>query len=225
MNKSSISRACRLGMLLCLSLIAISCATVVKDEPDAQPSGQVKKHMDGSKASSIPVDWPDQEEMRRSIQRWEIRGRLGVQTEHDGGMMDLIWQQTANEFSIRLIAPLGAGTTLIQGAHDYATIRHSDGSKQTIENVDDLFRQALDVDLPASALKDWIRGLPASDMKISKRTWNKLGLIHRLEQAGWKIEMTEYTGTDIQMPHAIYLSHRNRDDIDIRLILKQWLID
>jgi outer membrane lipoprotein LolB len=216
-------RAGRFGILLILSLVAAGCSTTVKEEP-AKTVPTVQQDKPASK-DRVPVDWADQEQMRNAIQQWELRGRLGVQTETNGGMMDIIWKQTANEFSIRLIAPLGAGSTLIQGANDYATIRYPDGSKQDIDDVNQVFKQALNVDLPASALKNWVRGLPASGMAIQKRTWNELGLIERLQQSGWKVEMKEYTGTDIQMPHAIYLSHKDKDEIDIRLLLKQWLID
>ena len=213
----------RFGILLVLCLLSAACSTTVKDEPKKTVS--VSQQDKQTSKEKLPVDWADQEQMRKAIQQWELRGRLGVQTADNGGMMDIIWKQTANEFSIRLIAPLGAGSTLIQGVNDYATIRYPDGSKRDIEDVNQVFKQALNVDLPASALKDWVRGLPASDMAIQKRTWNELGLIERLQQSGWKVEMKEYTGTDIQMPHAIYLSHRDREELDIRLLLKQWLID
>ena len=211
----------RIGLLIFLSLLATACTTTMKDQQDEQE----KVRQQEKKKRTIPVGWEEQEVIREAIHRWELRGRLGVQTATDGGMMDIIWKQSANEFSIRLIAPLGAGSTLIQGAEDYATIRYPDGSKETIDDVDTVFSQALNVDLPASALKDWVRGLPASKLGLQKRTWNKLGLIERLQQSGWQVEMKEYTGTDIQMPHAIYLGHKDREELDIRLLLKQWLID
>ena len=223
LNMRSCLHIGRIGILLILSLIAAACSTTVKEEPKKTVTSAEQDKP--TRKDQVPVDWADQEQMRKAIQRWELRGRLGVQTATNGGMMDIIWKQTANEFSIRLIAPLGAGSTLIQGANDFATIRYPDGTKQDIEDVNQVFKQALDVDLPVSALKDWVRGLPASGMAIQKRTWNELGLIERLQQSGWKVEMKEYTGTDIQMPHAIYLSHKHRDEIDIRLLLKQWLID
>lgn len=213
----------RLFLFTSIALLAASCSTV-QQSPDSsaeQPATEVKKKT----APRIPVGWNQEQNNRKAITRWELRGRLGVQTASNGGMMDMTWRQAGDEFSIRLIAPLGSGTTLIQGDGQYTEIRHANGQRQEIENVDEVFRKALDVDLPASALKDWVRGLPAAGMAIDKRNWNKLGLIERLQQEGWTVELKEYTGTDIQMPHAIYLGHLAQPELDIRLVLKQWLID
>lgn len=197
----------------CTCLFLASCATT-KDLP-------VSKTVEVKKKDT----WPAEKQARKQIKIWEIRGRLGVQTATTGGTMDIIWKQSEEEFSIRLIAPLGAGTYLIQGNNNYAEIRFPDGNKKMISDIDEIFSSTLEVDLPVTAINDWVRGLPAEDLSVDKVSWNKKKLIHRLKQEGWNVELTKYAGTKTLMPHAIYLSRDDDAELDIRLILRQWLID
>lgn len=202
-----------------ISLALVSCA-LVEERPVEEPA----KPMPIVKPK--PIDkWAEEQKKRQAIKIWEIRGRLGVQTETNGGSSDIIWQQSERDYSIRLIAPLGAGSYLIQGNDEYAEIRYPDGRKEVIDNVDDVFLSTLEVDLPITAIRDWLRGLPARSLSVKHISWNAKGLLHKVEQAGWKVELKKYTGTKILFPHAIYLSRDDKPELDIRLLLRQWLID
>ena len=191
--------------LLCL--IIASCATV-KQQITTEPS-----------------DWKAEQQKRQQINNWEIRGRLGVQTETTGGSMDIIWKNADQDYSIRLIAPLGAGSYLVQGNSDYAEIRFPDGQTDIVSNIDVIFTSIFEIDLPASAVKDWIRGLPSKALTVEQISWNEQGLLAKLKQSGWNVEMNKYKGDKILMPHAIYLSRDGDDELDVRLALRQWMID
>ena len=195
-------------LVVCLvCLIIASCATV-KEQTTIEPAG-----------------WMAEQQMRAQIKTWEIRGRLGVQTENNGGTLDIIWKQSGQDYSIRLIAPLGAGTYLVQGNNDYAEIRFPDGEKKIVNNVNEIFTSTLEVDLPVNALKDWIRGLPSKELTVEQISWNEQGLLNKIKQSGWNIEMKKYTGNSILLPHVIYLSRDDNIELDIRLALRQWLVD
>ena len=172
-----------------------------------------------------PSSWQAQQKKRQQIVAWEVRGRLGVQTEKNGGSLDVIWQQYEQDYTIRLIAPLASGNYLIQGNAEYAEVRHPDGHKEIIDDVDKIFSSVLQVELPVAAIRDWLRGLPAKRLSIQEITWNEKGLINVIRQAGWRVEMKKYTGTDILMPHVIYLSRADNAELDIRLAIRRWLID
>ena len=172
-----------------------------------------------------PANWVAEQQTRQQIKSWEIRGRLGIQTENNGGTLDIIWKQAEQDYTIRLIAPLGAGTYLVQGSANQAEIRFPDGSKETVNNIDDIFSSVLEVDLPASAVKDWLRGLPAKSLPVESISWNEQGLLNTVNQSGWNVEMKKYTGKKILLPHVVYISHDENTELDIRLVLRQWLID
>lgn len=196
--------------LACLMLA--SCATMKEQASEEQ----LKKE---------PVAWAKEQQKRQQIKYWEIRGRLGVQTKNNGGSMDIIWKQAEEDYSIRLIAPLGSGSYLIQGNGDFAEVRFPDGEKKIVDNMDDIFASTLNVELPTTAIKDWIRGLPASALTVKSIRWNEQGLLHKIKQAGWNVEMTDYNGNKILLPHSIYLTRDDKPELDIRLVLRQWLVD
>jgi len=188
-------------------LMLASCATV-KEQITTEPAG-----------------WVAEQHKRQQIKNWEIRGRLGVQTENDGGTLDIIWKQAEQDFSIRLIAPLGAGNYLVQGNGYAAEVRYPDGQVKTVNSIDDVFTSILEVNLPVNAVKDWIRGLPAKTLSVESITWNEHGLLNTIKQSGWNVEMKKYTGKKILLPHAIYISRDENTELDIRLVLRRWLID
>ena len=139
--------------------------------------------------------------------------------------MDLIWKQSEQDFSIRLIAPLGAGSYLIQGNSNNAEIRFPDGRTETVNDIDEVFTSILEVSLPANAVKDWARGLPAKTLSVESISWNEQGLLNTIKQSGWNVEMKKYTGKKTLLPHIIYLSRDDNVELDIRLVLRRWLID
>ena len=201
---------------LIVSLISVSCTTIQQQPVDEEPL---------KKVSDIPDGWPEQQSQRLEIENWEIRGRIGVQTKTEGGSMDIIWKQAQQSYSIRLIAPLGAGSYHVQGDQVFAEIRHPDGRKEIIDDVDKVFASTLNVELPTSAIKDWVRGLPAASLTQEKISWNDHGLPDKLIQSGWNVHLTKYTGEDLLLPHAIYLSRDDDVNLDIRLVLRQWMVD
>jgi len=172
-----------------------------------------------------PALWVGEQLQRQQIQTWEVRGRLGVQTEVTGGSMDIIWKNDGENFSIRLIAPLGAGSYLIQGNKHQAEIRFPNGSTKIIDNIDHVFSSVLEVDLPVSAVKDWMRGIPSKALSIENISWDDKGRLHRVAQSGWNVEMTGYEGDKPSMPYKLYVSREGDSELDVRLILSRWLID
>jgi len=173
----------------------------------------------------IPANWASEQLQRKNISQWEVRGRIGIQSEYNGGSLDIIWKQAGDDFSMRLIAPLGAGTYLIQGDKTFAEIRYPDGKKKMIDSIDGIFALTFDIDLPASALIDWVRGIPASALTLETIDWNEQGLMMYAEQSGWNINISKYAGDKMAMPHAIYLSRDDNAELDIRLLLRRWLLD
>lgn len=177
------------------------------------------------KISVEPVDWLDQQSQRKQIENWEIRGRLGVQTQTKGGSVDVIWKQSGQDYTIRLILPLGVGSYLIQGNERYADVRSPSGDKQRVDDVGMVFASALGKRLPVTAIKNWIRGIPSDVLPIDSVEWNRQGRLNNIEQSGWFVEMTNYSGNGLFFPHALYISRNDDSELDIRFIIRQWIVD
>jgi outer membrane lipoprotein LolB len=148
-----------------------------------------------------------------------------VQTEYEGGSFDLFWQQHGAVYTVRLIAPLGQGTVLIHGDDDGVSIRTTDGRTRYSNDPDALFAEMTGISLPVSALREWLRGLPVTDALIEQASWDEAGRLYRLDQLDWRIEMTRYQAyADYMLPQAFYLEHNIQQDLNVRLIVRQWKI-
>jgi outer membrane lipoprotein LolB len=172
--------------------------------------------------TTMPENWQDTLAHRHQIGSWKLQGRLGVQTEDNGGSLDLFWDQKDDSYSIRLIAPMGQGTILIKGNGQGVHIKTADG-EQYAENADALLASSLGVKLPVTGLRDWLRGLPMENKPIVKQSWDRHGQLYQLVQDGWNVEMSNYKKVgNYQLPHNFFLTRDDRPELGIRLLIRRW---
>lgn len=178
------------------------------------------------RSAIIPDGWNETLAQKNQIMSWKLQGRLGVQTEAQGGAMDLFWLQHDDAYNIRLIAPLGQGAILLQGDAGGVNIKTADGESRYANNPDELFATTLGVQLPVNGLRDWLRGIPMRGLPIERQDWDENGNLYKLIQDGWRIEMSKYRKVNNQMlPHAFYLERDDRPELEIRLLIRNWQLD
>ena len=171
-----------------------------------------------------PEDWEARLQQHRQIEDWTIRARLGVQSETDGGSFDVFWQQVADAYEIRLIAPMGQGAVLINGDSNGVKISLADGRTEYSNDADELFSSMTGLSLPVNGLQDWLRGMPVQGEEIQYISWNEPGQLYKLEQRGWQVEMGRYKAVaDYELPHAFYLEREDRPELSVRLLVREWL--
>jgi outer membrane lipoprotein LolB len=209
----------RLYCLLLINLWLFGCA-----------SSQVKE------VATEKIDWQQQQQALQQIKQWSINGRIAVQTNHDGGQADYRWQQlNTTDYNIRLQAPLGAGTTWINGDAQGVSLQTSSGDALFDVDVDKLMRQINGWPLPVSGLRYWVLGLPSVATAYSVSEWKSNGLPGVMLQDGWRIEFRRYKKVSgILVPHKLFIRRadvqdigdleNNEEDIDVRLIIRQWSI-
>jgi len=175
--------------------------------------------------SQAPEHWLQSMAQRQQLSSWKLTGRLGIQTENNGGSMDLFWNQLDDAYKIRLIAAMGQGAILIQGDAHGVMLRTSEGESYA-DNADELLASSLGVSVPLSGLHDWLRGMPATGHAIQKQLWDTQGQLRKLVQDGWNIEMSDYkkVGEHI-LPHAFYLGRDDQPELGIRLVIRQWTLN
>lgn len=170
-----------------------------------------------------PADWEQRLARHKLIDNWTIKARLGIQTEYEGGSFDVNWQQLLDAYDIRLIAPLGQGAVQITGDNGGVTIHLANGQSEYAEDAEALFASMTGLSLPVSGLQDWLRGMPIEGEKIQHASWNEQGQLYKLEQSGWRIEMSRYKSvTDVELPHAFYLEREDRPELSVRLLVREW---
>ena len=170
-----------------------------------------------------PADWDARLEQHNQLDKWTIKARLGVQTETEGGSFDVFWQQSADVYDIRLVAPMGQGAVHIEGDRDGVTISLADGRTEYAQDAETLFATMTGLSLPVNGLQDWLRGMPIQGEKIHKMRWNESGQLYKFEQRGWRVEMNRYRKVaDYDLPHAFYLEREDRPDLSVRMLVREW---
>jgi outer membrane lipoprotein LolB len=170
-----------------------------------------------------PADWDARLEQHNQIDDWTIKARLGIQTELEGGSFDVFWQQSADFYDIRLVAPMGQGAVHIAGSNSGVTIRLADGQQEYARDAETLFASMTGLSLPVNGLRDWLRGMPIQGEKIHNTRWNENGQLYKFVQRGWRVEMNRYQKVaDYELPHAFYLERDDRPDLSVRLLVREW---
>ena len=170
-----------------------------------------------------PADWEARLQQHQQIEDWTIKARLGVQSETDGGSFDVFWQQLADAYDIRLIAPMGQGAVLINGDNNGVTISLADGQTEYSHDADELFTSMTGLSLPVNGLQDWLRGMPIQGEEIQNISWNEHGQLYKFEQRGWRVEMGRYKAVaDYELPHAFYLEREDQPELSVRLLVREW---
>ncbi len=173
--------------------------------------------------SQQPADWETRLQQHQQINDWTIKARLGVQTELEGGSFDVFWQQLADVYEIRLIAPMGQGAVHIAGDNGGVTISLADGQKEYSQDADELFASMTGLSLPVNGLQDWLRGMPIQGEEIQNISWNEHGQLYKLEQRGWRVEMGRYKAiAGYHLPHAFYLEREDSPELSVRLLVREW---
>lgn len=171
-----------------------------------------------------PQRWQAHKQNVADLQRWTISGRVAISTPHNGGHVDLFWKQhNDDEYDIRLVAPFGGGSSLIQGRGDGVLLTTSEGRQLYEADIDTLMAQIPDMPFPVSGLRYWLLGVPAPDSRSRISSWTEQGLVYALEQDGWRVVMRSYTRVEgRRLPNKLFIKRANGDEVDVRLVIRQW---
>ncbi len=173
------------------------------------------------RSAVMPADWTARSAQLEAIDAWYVQGRLGVSTASQGGSLDVLWNQQAGHYQIRVLAAMGQGAFFIDGDADGVRMRSADGGLHTAASAQQLFAETLGVSLPLTSLQRWLRGLPGKTAR--DLLWDERGHLYIFQQQGWRVEMTRYRTVDgIELPHAFFLSRADQPELMIRLILRTW---
>lgn len=213
--------------LVCLLAGLAGCSTGIKEQPlDAQGINQ------SAAAQKKQQAWQQQQNQLKTIQQWNISGRLSVQTSDNGGQADFSWQQqNSGDYQIRIQAPLGAGTTWIKREAGLVEVTNTNGQQASDTNVDRLLYELTGWPLPVRGLYFWVRGLPSAKSDYQITQWHANGLPKIIEQDGWRIEFKSHRKIgQQQLPGKLFIKRipqpyqagEEEQEVDVRLIIRQW---
>ncbi|MET0582570.1 MAG: lipoprotein insertase outer membrane protein LolB [Pseudoxanthomonas sp.] len=156
--------------------------------------------------------------------QWSFEGRVAINNAGKGGNGRIDWQQDGPRYVVSLIAPITRQSwRLIGDTHSEAgRLEGLEGGVREGEDAEALLLEATGWDIPINALALWAQGLPAEGTPTENLSFSTEGDLQTLEQAGWRIDYTEWFGTDAERPRLPRRIEARRDRATVRLIVDQW---
>lgn len=156
-----------------------------------------------------------------NINQFDIRGRIGVQTDGRGFSGSTHWQHANTGDKIGLFSPLGGQVATINTSTAGVELIASDGKSYYATDAATLTQQILGWSLPMQGLPDWVLGRPAAG-PVTHAQWDAAGRLTRLKQDGWDIEYPQYAeASGYQLPSKINL---RSPKLNLKLIIERWSI-
>jgi outer membrane lipoprotein LolB len=182
------------------------------------------------KQTSLPIDnalWKKHQQQVKHINKWDIRGRIAINTEDNGGQADLFWTQKNDQYyDIKLVAPFGGGTSLLQGRPQGVLLTTSDGQQIMEQDAETLLTQIQGWHFPVSAVRYWLLGVPSPRSQSKLLNWDMQTHLILMEQDGWRVEMRKYKKVGQYMfPKQLFISRLGDEEIELRMIIRHWGIE
>jgi len=154
------------------------------------------------------------------LDRWIIKGRTVITQDKEGWNVGLYWQQDRGDYQIKLEGPFAQGGVTLEGSEEHVVLTLNNGDKLTAATPEALISQAVGWNLPVSALRDWVRGIPNRGQSFESVTYDDEGRITRLVQQGWEVEYLRYMPfKTYSMPSKIFIRH---PELNLRLVIMSW---
>ena len=144
------------------------------------------------KAPDTTTPWKTRERALSALNHWQLSGKIAVIAPQDSGSATVDWQQTAEQYRITLLAPLGAGGMTLTGSDHHILLKTTDGKVAEASSPEALLRENGGLNIPVSNLRYWIRGLPAPGSNPQLQ-FDTFGRVSRIQQGGWNIDYLSYT--------------------------------
>ena len=168
--------------------------------------------------------WQRHQQQVLGLEKWQIQGRVGFYTEHEAWPGELNWQQNHQQYDVRIIASLGAGSIRIFTTEGGVMLENSSDPRPHFSpDPQALLKQQMGWDLPIDSLRYWVRGIP-SPLEKDPGKWqlDASGRLANLQQAGWSIEFDRYKpNAGIVLPGKVLMEHK---DLSVKIVIRKWQI-
>ena len=151
---------------------------------------------------------------------WEVEGKIAITLGNDRENASFKWSQERENYVIHLFGPFGQGGTWLRRTDRGVILENAKTGIKHARSAEALMQEVLGWQVPVSNLQYWLRGLPAPKPTPSQLEPDTSGHLLRLQQQGWRVDYSAY-----QDFHGWWLPTKinaERDDLRIRLVIKQW---
>lgn len=171
-------------------------------------------------SQTADVLWQQRLAQQAELKQWAFKGRTAITQGREGWNAGIKWQEQDEQFHIKLFGPFAQGGVALDGDQQEVTLTLDDGETMTAATPEQLLAEAMGWLLPVSALRDWVRGVPYSQVAVDKQQLDEKGRLTLLEQSGWTIEFLRYMPFETySMPSKVFMKH---PDLSVRLVVTDW---
>jgi outer membrane lipoprotein LolB len=163
-------------------------------------------------------------ETLESVDLWEMRGRLAVDTGERSFQGSFNWRQQSDVLELIVRGPLRNGVLQVEGRPDALTVT-ARGETRTLTNPETELSDLIGWWLPVASLPQWLLGLPDSEFRaVDERSAD--GTLAWLEQRLWRVDYPAYglaatggTGQQVLVPRRIEMKH---GELTLQLTIDDW---
>lgn len=191
---------------LVLALLA-GCAGFQEDRPERTPDER-------------EAAFDERREPLAELTHWRAVGRAAVRNSQESVTVSLDWRQADAAYRLNLRGPLASGSLRLQGDDSGVVLRTSDGAERVADDARALLARELGLDLPVTALRWWLRGLPAPGLDEPTMELDRRGRITAMEQSGWQVTYDSYTEQGgLQLPASLEIEG---EGVGVRASIRSW---
>ncbi|RUM93594.1 MAG: outer membrane lipoprotein LolB [Thiothrix sp.] len=156
----------------------------------------------------------------KSIDEWDIRGRIGVKQGDDGFSAGFKWVQQGNTFDIKLFDPIGRQVAWLRGDDHDVSLDTAKGEKIKAQDPEQLLLDNLGWTLPIRSLLYWVKGLPDPATIVWQEEYDEQGRMLLIRQADWSVRFEKYLRKgNKSFPKLTRLEHQG---FKMKLLVQDW---
>jgi outer membrane lipoprotein LolB len=164
-------------------------------------------------------------EALHSVDTWEMRGRLSVDTGERSFQGSFNWRQQGDALELVVRGPLRNGVLQVEGRPDALTVR-ARGETRTLTDPEAELSELIGWWLPVASLPDWLLGFPDDEFRADTMPGND-GTLASIEQRLWRVDYPAYglaatsggTGNQALVPRRIDMTH---GALTLKLTIDDW---
>lgn len=165
--------------------------------------------------------WETQQAQLQQLTDWTLSGKLAVITPNQRNSVNIHWQQSTQQFHIRLSTFLGMNILDIKKDALQTVVIDADGKRYVSDDTEQLVKALSGMEIPIEQLQQWIKGNPSSASYQLDDNQQVSHLLGRDKNSGiWEVDYTDYrTINSINLPYKLQL---RRDDLRLKFAISKW---
>jgi outer membrane lipoprotein LolB len=163
-------------------------------------------------------------DLLESVQDWDMRGRLTVDTGERAFQGSFNWRQRDDALELVVRGPLRNGVLEVTGQPNALTVT-ARGETRTLTDPETELSELIGWWLPVASLPDWLLGFPDRGFGATTQAGAD-GTLAGLEQRLWRVAYPTYglaplaaTGGQVLVPSHIDLTH---GELTLKLTIDDW---